>query len=147
MSRRQKSSPSTESMNASGVLGCDIPFQIRQADLAIGENCNQDILFIFRIIREQDFSSPPQTPILGLGELAIFPLANKETNKCPGVYPSGFFIRVRSQTGCFARIRFVLAFPSPVFLSRALAEERSPLLLLLPAGEKSPVAHYCLVVP
>lgn len=102
------------------------------------------------LYENRTFPSPPQTPILGLGELAIFPLANKETNKCPGVYPwSGFFIRgfVRKPDVLHAYALF-LAFPfSLSFLSRALAEERSPLLLLLPAGEKSPVAHYCLVVP
>ena len=42
-------------------------FQIRQTDLAIGENCNQDILFIFRIIREQDFSLASPNTYFGTG--------------------------------------------------------------------------------
>ena len=69
MGRRQKRAVrSTESMNASGVLGCDIPFfRFDRPTSPLAETALQDILFIFRIIREQDFSLASPNTYFGTG--------------------------------------------------------------------------------
>ncbi len=110
-------------MNASGVLGCDIPFfRFDRPTSPLAKTATRISSLSSGLYENRTFPSPPQTPILGLGELAIFPLANKETNKCPGVYPwSGFFIRgfVRKPDVLHAYALF-LAFPFSLsfFISR-----------------------------
>ena len=150
MSRRQKSSPSTESMNASGVLGCDIPFSDSTGRPRHWRKLQPGYpLYLPDYTRTGLFPRLPKHLFWDWENWRSFRWQTKKRISAPA------YIRgpVSLSGGSFANRMFcthTLCFSFSlltVFLSRALAEERSPLLLLLPAGEKSPVAHYCLVVP